>query len=309
MLNAVFLAALRVAAVNQARFAAEPAYTPIQMHLPTRMTLEEVQLNSGLRSSVAEIDRLFKLEPPTWGLTLENEGEQWATARSALSAFRSVKSDEDYLLRLERLITPIAPQMSFQALQGHPEGFDYSPSTVGQDTRTVVPPAAPTGAMHQNRPMRSRDSSRIDDQPVVNRRYKVFLSSTYVDLIPHRQAVTQALVKTDRCIPAGMEIFSASGQPPWNVITGALAGTDYLVLVLGNRYGSPVPGEGISYTEKEYEYALEHEIPVLTFLSDNTHSLAPDQQEKAKLQKQWGQIPQKGRRRRDDVTQAHIHRA
>ncbi|RIJ77993.1 DUF4062 domain-containing protein [Nakamurella silvestris] len=111
-------------------------------------------------------------------------------------------------------------------------------------------------------------------------RYQVFLSSTYIDLIDQRLAVTQALVKTDRCIPAGMEIFSASAQPPWAVITSALEGTDYLVLVLGHRYGSTVPGEEISYTEKEYEYALAHDIPVLAFLSTNDHPVAADQQEK-----------------------------
>jgi len=62
-----------------------------------------------------------------------------------------------------------------------------------------------------------------------HRRYQVFLSSTYTDLQEERQAVTRAILRMNRCIPAGMELFTASNQPPWDVITSALSGTDYLV--------------------------------------------------------------------------------
>jgi hypothetical protein len=40
---------------------------------------------------------------------------------------------------------------------------------------------------------------------------------------------------------------------------------DYYVIVLGGRYGT-VDSDGLSYTEKEYQYALSRKIPVLPFL-------------------------------------------
>lgn len=47
---------------------------------------------------------------------------------------------------------------------------------------------------------------------------------------------------------------------------------DYYVLIIANRYGSINPNTGKSYTEQEYEYALEKNIPVLVFLKNETDS-------------------------------------
>jgi len=108
-----------------------------------------------------------------------------------------------------------------------------------------------------------------------HRRFQVFLSSTFVDLQQERVAVTQELLQMGRCIPAGMELFGASSLPPWDVITRVLDVTDYLVLVLGHRYGSVPPGGGLSYTEREYDYALAANIPILAFVSDPTRPVPP----------------------------------
>ncbi|MEO1406102.1 MAG: DUF4062 domain-containing protein [Pseudomonadota bacterium] len=43
----------------------------------------------------------------------------------------------------------------------------------------------------------------------MNRRYQVFISSTYNDLKDARQEVSQALLRAD-CFPAGMELFPAT---------------------------------------------------------------------------------------------------
>lgn len=107
------------------------------------------------------------------------------------------------------------------------------------------------------------------------RRFQVFLSSTFVDLEQERVAVTQALLRTNRCIPAGMELFTASSLPPWDVITRVLDLTDYFVLILGHRYGSSPPEGGPSYTEREYDYAVERGIPVLAFTTDPTRPTDP----------------------------------
>lgn len=106
-------------------------------------------------------------------------------------------------------------------------------------------------------------------------RHQAFLSSTYIDLVMERAALTQALLRIRQVIPAGMELFSADSRPPWGVITSILADTDYLVLVIAGRYGS-VDEDGISYTEREYDYAIAHGIPVLAFVHSNPGALRAD---------------------------------
>ena len=95
-------------------------------------------------------------------------------------------------------------------------------------------------------------------------RYQVFVSSTYRDLLAERQQVMQALLESD-CIPAGMELFPASDDDQWTLITKVIADSDYYLVVIGGRYGS-TDADGISYTEKEYDYAVSINKPVMAFL-------------------------------------------
>ena len=46
---------------------------------------------------------------------------------------------------------------------------------------------------------------------MAEKRYQVFVSSTYEDLQEERREVMQALLELD-CIPAGMELFPAVGS-------------------------------------------------------------------------------------------------
>ena len=48
----------------------------------------------------------------------------------------------------------------------------------------------------------------------MDKRYQVFVSSTYMDLREERQEVIQALLELD-CIPSGMELFPASDETQW----------------------------------------------------------------------------------------------
>ena len=52
-----------------------------------------------------------------------------------------------------------------------------------------------------------------------DKRYQVFVSSTYTDLFDARAEVMQALLELD-CMPAGMELFPAANEPLWVHITG-----------------------------------------------------------------------------------------
>lgn len=100
----------------------------------------------------------------------------------------------------------------------------------------------------------------------MDKRYQIFVSSTFRDLVEERQAVVQALLEMD-AIPAGMELFPATNDDAWTLIERVIAQSDYYVLIIGGRYGS-TDAEGISYTEREYEKALKLEVPVLAFLHE-----------------------------------------
>ena len=84
-------------------------------------------------------------------------------------------------------------------------------------------------------------------------KYQIFISSTYGDLRQEREAVTWAVLSA-RHIPAGMENFTATDDRGWETITSVIERSDYYVLIVAGRYGS-VDTDGVSWTEKEYDYA------------------------------------------------------
>src|SRR6267142_4586635 len=98
-------------------------------------------------------------------------------------------------------------------------------------------------------------------------RYQVFVSSTFRDLIDERREVMQALLEMD-CIPAGMELFPAANEQAWKLIRRVIDESDYYCLIIGGRYGS-MDQRGLSYTEREYDYATKLDIPILPFLHAN----------------------------------------
>lgn len=119
-----------------------------------------------------------------------------------------------------------------------------------------------------------------------NKKYQVFISSTYADLTEERKKILDVLFMAD-CIPAGMEAFVAADTEQFEVIKKVINLCDYYVLIIGKRYGSIHPGTGKSYTEMEYDYAIEQGIPVLVFAIDENIELASDKVEtdKSKIEK------------------------
>jgi len=105
----------------------------------------------------------------------------------------------------------------------------------------------------------------------MEKRYQFFISSTFEDLHDERQEVIQALLELS-CIPAGMELFPAADEDQWQLIKQILDDSDYFILILAGRYGSPDP-KGISYIEKEYDYAASSGKPILSFIHHNISSL------------------------------------
>lgn len=109
-------------------------------------------------------------------------------------------------------------------------------------------------------------------------RFQIFVSSTYTDLYPVRRKVTEHILSMNH-IPAGMEMFSASGQQQWKTIQKSIDNSDYYVLIVGERYGSISEAEGISYTEKEFNYARSRGIPTLCFLSGEKYTTTREKRE------------------------------
>lgn len=70
-----------------------------------------------------------------------------------------------------------------------------------------------------------------------NKKYQVFVSSTYKDLIEERAAVTQCLLEMGY-IPVGMEQFPASNMSQIEYIQTMLDDCDYYILILAGKYGS-----------------------------------------------------------------------
>jgi hypothetical protein len=94
--------------------------------------------------------------------------------------------------------------------------------------------------------------------------YKVFVSSTFEDLREERAEVQKALLKLN-CLPVGMELFPAADDDTWDFIKQQINDSDYYVVLIGARYGSLAP-DGVSFTEKEFDYAREREIPSIGFI-------------------------------------------
>ncbi|HEU0015312.1 MAG TPA: DUF4062 domain-containing protein [Longimicrobium sp.] len=108
----------------------------------------------------------------------------------------------------------------------------------------------------------------------MKKRYQVFVSSTYVDLLEERAAVMQTLLEMD-CMPAGMELFPAASQSQLEWIKRVIDESDYYLLILGDRYGSIEETSGLSYTEIEYRHAVQSGKPVIGFLKSRPRGAPP----------------------------------
>lgn len=98
--------------------------------------------------------------------------------------------------------------------------------------------------------------------------FQVFVSSTFEDLRDARKEVSSALLKSD-CFPVGMELFPAADLEQFEYIKQVISESDYFVLVSAGKYGTLHPETGISYTEMEYDYAVEIGKPIVRLLHRN----------------------------------------
>jgi transcriptional regulator with XRE-family HTH domain len=90
---------------------------------------------------------------------------------------------------------------------------------------------------------------------------RVFVSSTWLDLQPERQAVEQALARLRETKFIGMEYFGSRDETTWEVSLLEVGPTDLYVGIIGGRYGSGI-------TEQEYRRARELNLPCFIYFKD-----------------------------------------
>ena len=104
------------------------------------------------------------------------------------------------------------------------------------------------------------------------KKYQVFVSSTFRDLVEERQDAIRNILDLNH-IPAGMELFPAADLDQLVYIKKVIDECDYYLLIVGGRYGS-MDEDGVSYTEREYDYAVEKGMVVLAFVHDDLNSIS-----------------------------------
>lgn len=95
----------------------------------------------------------------------------------------------------------------------------------------------------------------------------VFVSSTSVDLKPHRQAVRDVIGKLSFQF-VGMEDFAPTAQSPLDLIRRKVTECRIYLGILGMRYGYVDPGTGLSMTELEYRQAIASDRQICMFVMD-----------------------------------------
>lgn len=119
------------------------------------------------------------------------------------------------------------------------------------------------------------------------RRYQVFVSSTFKDLEQERQKVLQAILEMN-AFPSGMELFPSADDEQWEFVKREIDSSDYYIVVVAGKYGS-LASTGVSFTEMEYDFAIAQRKPVIGFLYHDLGDLKgsvlePDPERRIKLE-------------------------
>lgn len=105
----------------------------------------------------------------------------------------------------------------------------------------------------------------------MQQRSQIFISSTYNDLANERKIIINTVLRLGQ-IPMASEFLNATSATPFNALSKCIKESACVILVVGERYGSIYPEEGVSYVEAEYNFALSNGIPVLTFVKALSHN-------------------------------------
>lgn len=106
----------------------------------------------------------------------------------------------------------------------------------------------------------------------VDRKYQIFISSTFKDLQEHRVAAMKGIIKAGH-LPLALENFPPDTKDKATVIQTAIKSCQFYVLILGHCYGSrPIGKDGKQmlkgYVEMELDWAEKAGLQILAFLID-----------------------------------------
>ncbi|MBD5401584.1 DUF4062 domain-containing protein, partial [bacterium] len=101
---------------------------------------------------------------------------------------------------------------------------------------------------------------------------QIFISSTFEDLQSQRKKIIENILDMNH-IPAAMEHFSSSNREAFEYIQNIIDLSDYIVLVIGDCYGSINDKTKLSFTEMEYNYAKQNSIPILVFIKESSKNI------------------------------------
>lgn len=111
----------------------------------------------------------------------------------------------------------------------------------------------------------------------LEKKYSVFISSTFEDLKSERSNIQDTIISSGD-FPVQMETFPAADQDQFEFIKGLISNCDYYILIIGRKYGS-ISNTGESYTHLEYKYAKEIGLPILALILDSTIDVAASKSE------------------------------
>lgn len=101
---------------------------------------------------------------------------------------------------------------------------------------------------------------------------KIFISSTYRDLVNHRREVWKLLNQYNVPI-SGMEEFGARKSSPLETCLHEVEECDIYVAIIAMRYGSVNKATGKSYTQLEYDKAISENKEILIYLIDESNGI------------------------------------
>lgn len=105
------------------------------------------------------------------------------------------------------------------------------------------------------------------------RKINIYLSSTFADMIPYRDAIVKAMDKDSFNTRVNVKYAETAVHEPipvWKKVENEVKNCDYYFLLLGERYGSICEDKElnrtqISYTEHEFNIACEKKDAVIIF--------------------------------------------
>jgi hypothetical protein len=104
---------------------------------------------------------------------------------------------------------------------------------------------------------------------------RVFLSSTFADLVEHRKAVQEAIRQLG-ARDVSMEHFGARDERPAEECMRLVReASDLFVGIVAHRYGFVPDGSEVSVSELEYRAASEASLPRFIYIVDENHPWLP----------------------------------